>query len=484
MTPQRLAEVRSKRVHMGRIPLTAFVCLAFLETWSAGCAAPGRQATEHAKIERVVREHVAERRIPGATVAVVQADDSVITLAVGTAVVEHGVPAKVETVYEIASITKQFTAAAILLLQAEGLLELDDPVNRHFENTPETWRGMTIRHLLTHTAGFPSDADEFASLTGRWPRYTTREVMEEAVRADVVTGRPGTRFDYGNVGYFVAARIIEEVSGISYRDFMQKRIFDALDMRHTLMHDELRVIPNEARGYGLKDGQLVGIWRDGMEEVAGGWGMYSTVPDLIRWDRAIRTGDLLPVEAWEEMFTPLKLGDGSRFRYGLGWWLPERNGLAYQYHSGVTGTEILRVPSHGLTVIVLTNLGQSNSIGDGEAMPWGLANRVACSLLPDFKPDRTPVPISTERLEDYVGRWEFDYGPAVISSQDETLIFADDFGEVALIHLGEDAFGNDGIEERLVFERDPVGRVIGARWVSETYQDECGRPAARSAREP
>ena len=327
------------------------------------------------RINELVRGHMADRRIPGASIAIITGDGEVETAAYGTAVIQHDVAAKVDTVYEIASLTKQFTAAAVLMLCDEGKLDLDDPIDRYIETAPDAWRGITLRQLLAHTAGIAPQEVEFASLRGDWRRYSSRELMLASAIEDPVVSSPGERFHYSSEDYFLAALAVEKASGMSFREFLRKRIFEPLGMTQTLMQDELRIIPNEAQGYSLKGGELVNIWRDGVEETAGGWGMFSNIPDLARWDRALRNKELLSAESYAAMFSPTTLKDGSRFRYGLGWWLPERNGIAYQYHQGITGTEILRIPSYGLTVIVLTNLGRSGAVGSNEANPWGLAGR-------------------------------------------------------------------------------------------------------------
>ena len=425
-------------------------------------------------IDEIVRAHMADRRIPGASIAVVTEDGVAMTSAYGTAVIQHDVPAKVDTVYEIASLTKQFTAAAVLLLCDEGKLDLDDPITRYVESAPEAWRGITLRHLLTHTAGLAPEDEEFASLKGDWRRYSTRELMLASAIQDPIRADPGTRFDYSSGGYFLAALAVEMASGMTYRDFMRRRIFEPLGMDRTLIQDELRIIPGEARGYSIKDGELVNIWRDAVEEVAGGWGMFSNVPDLIRWDRALRDGELLSAKSYREMLTPVELAGGERFRYGLGWWLPERNGIPYQYHNGTTGPEILRIPSRGLTVIALTNLGRSPSVGSGEANPWGLAGKIAGVLVPEFALETRDLPLSDQELAVYAGRWRFGYGEARLFGRDGHLWIEDANGTDAMLYQGNDTFGFEGDAERLVFDRSSEGEVVAARWVDETWPDDPG----------
>ncbi len=434
----------------------------------------GCSLTQSGRIDNVVRKHMAKRHIPGASIAIVTNKGVIKTSAYGTAVIQHNVPAKVETVYEIASLTKQFTAMAVLMLCDEGKLDLDHPISRYIESAPPKWRGITIRHLLTHTAGFPSEDEIFASLKNKWRRYMPKEVMLASAIADPIRSAPGERYLYSSEGYFLAALAVEKASGMTFRQFMRQRIFEPLGMDRTIMHDEITITANEINGYSLKNGKVVNIWRDCVEEVAGGWGMFSCIPDLIRWDQALRDRKLMSKRSYQEMFTKGKLADGTSFRYGLGWFLPERKGIPYQYHSGITGTEILRIPSRGITVIALTNLGQSGAVGSKEAKPWGLADAIAGILLPEFALKIIDLPLSDKELSAYTGRWKFDYGEARFFVRDGHLWIEDSEGIDPMLYQGNDTFMFDGDAESLVFEKSSDGIVIASRWISEIYKDDFG----------
>lgn len=453
----------------------ARLSFAILAVCGSGCAS--LESEDHdliARIEETVRDHMAERRIPGASIGVVT-DEGVLHLAsYGIADIQHQAPAAIDTVYEVASLTKQFTAAAVLLLCDEGRLTLDDPITRLVDDPPRAWTGITLRHLLNHTAGFPAEPGQFASLHGRWLTRMPREVMLQSAKLDPIDGAPGASFRYSSVDYFLAAIAIERASGTSYREFMRTRIFEPLGMSRTLLQDERRVIPREAHTYSILNGEIVNICRDAEEEVAGGWGMFSCVPDLLLWDRAIRDGRLLTPEAWTAMFEPARLADGSRFRYGLGWWVPARNGIPYQYHQGVTGSEILRVPSRGLTVVVLTNLGQDDDLGSDEADPWGLADAIARVVLPEFAPRAEDLPRSEDQLKEYVGQWRFDDGIATTYLEGGRLRVRDVHGDDVLFPSSADTFVLADLPISLVFHRDTAGQIVAAGWFGETWAEEHG----------
>jgi CubicO group peptidase (beta-lactamase class C family) len=447
-----------------------------------GCHAPSNSEPGlDPRVERVIREHLDERRIPGASIGVVTEDGLLFEAAFGLADVQNSVPAAHDSVYEIASLTKQFTAAAVLLLADEGRLGLDDSISQYVAEAPKTWADITLRQLLQHTAGFPDESGQFASLRGRWQKHTPREVMLTSARLDPLESAPGAAFRYSSVDYFLAAIAIEAASGVSYREFMRTRIFEPLGMSRTYLQDERRITPREAHGYTLRNGELVNIWRDAEEEVAGGWGMFSCVPDLLRWDRAIRDGALLSPESWAAMFEQAELADGARFRYGLGWWVPQRNGVSYQYHNGITGTELLRIPSLGTTVVVLTNLGQDGSIEDNDADPWGLADRIAQELHPEFEVRVDPIQLDPEFLEDYAGQWLFADGPATTYVEAGQLRVRDRHGDDPLLPTGPDVFRLPGDPTILRFHRDPSGRISAAGWVGETWAEERGERIPRGS---
>lgn len=350
--------------------LTLFLCL-LLCVFSSGIGAQGDA------IDAYVRAEMDKRRIPGFALVVIQSGKVVKMQGYGYANVEHEVPVTPDTVFELASVTKQFTATGIMLLVEEGRLALDDPIGRHLTGAPETWSAITVRHLLTHTAGFPSLAEGFRSLYagGAKLNYTTAEMFAAAAN-DPMSFAPGTRYQYSDVGYFLLGMILEKASGQRYREFMTERFFKPLGMTATSILDQSAIVRHRAAGYTLRDGQLVNIRRVAQTELPSHYGIFSTVRDLVKWDAALAAGKVVKPASLEQMWTPVRLNDGATHGYGFGWVLGRRGSHRHITHTGITGTQYSRFPDDGMTVIVLTNLGRRVSAAEG-VNPFGLTVGVA-----------------------------------------------------------------------------------------------------------
>jgi len=287
------------------------------------------------------------------------------------------VPVTPDTVFELASVTKQFTASAIMLLVEDGKVQLDDPVTWHLLRAPETWKKITVRHLLTHTSGLPGLTGGFKAL---WPggarmRYTTAQMFDAATK-DELSFAAGERYQYSDVGYFLLGMIIEAASGQRYRDVVDERFFKPLGMTATSVMDVSRVLKRRAANYTLRDGKIVNEWRVWDIELPSHYGVLSTVKDLVTWEAALAAGKVLKPATLTEMWTPVRLNAGWSYPYGFGWVVDERRGHRMISHTGITGTELSRFPDDGLTVVVLTNLGRTLS-PSSRVNSWGLTYGVA-----------------------------------------------------------------------------------------------------------
>jgi len=278
--------------------------------------------------------------------------------AYGLASVELAVPVTADTVFDLASVTKTFTAMAIMTLVTDGKLSLDDPIARYIDRTPSGWAAMTVRQLLTHTSGIAPPLS-FAALLKPGPLladYTTQQLFEAATR-DAVRFAPGERHVYRDTNYFLLGMIIERVSQERYGEFLARRFFRPLGMTSTSVPDAWQVVKRRANGYTLRDGVLARIRRGAQLELGSHTSLFSTAADLAKFDAALDAGRVLPRAALEQMWTPVLLNDGSRRPYGLGWRVDDRRGHRMVGHSGITGVDYVKLPDDGLTVIALTNLG-------------------------------------------------------------------------------------------------------------------------------
>jgi CubicO group peptidase (beta-lactamase class C family) len=295
---------------------------------------------------------------PGAAVIVLKNGDAIYKKAVGHADVDAKVPNTPATNFRLASVTKQLTAAAILLLVDDGKLSLDTRLVDAFPGFPEYGKGITIRHLLTHTSGLP-DYEDHA------PPSATAQLKDADVLAILAAQSKtyfpaGTQHRYSNSAYALLALVAEKYSGKRFPDFLRDRIFAPLGMHRTVAHEEgITTVadrafghsPSEAGGYARTDQS-----RD--SAVLGDGGVYSSVEDLAKWDRALRDGKLLRPETRAAAFAPTVLPDGAPTGYGFGWRAGTYRDHPFVGHGGDSvgfRTHIERYPADGLTVIVLFN---------------------------------------------------------------------------------------------------------------------------------
>jgi len=285
-----------------------------------------------------------------------------------------GLPIEAHTNFRLASCTKQFTALAIMLLVRDGKLHLNDRLTDIFPEFPAYGRAITIRNLLNHTSGLAAYEDlmdkEYAGKS--WeeiPQISDAGVLALMEQQTAAKFPPGTNWEYSNSGYCVLARVVEKISGLTFADFLRKRIFAPLNMRTTVAY-EYGKSPVTHRAYGYtKD---AGVWLETDQSptsaTLGDGGIYSSLDDLIKWDNAIRNHTLLSEAAMSPAITPVVLPkdaqhwpkgpDGESVSYGFGWFLNPYHGHKRMWHSGESigfRTVIERFPADGLTIVILAN---------------------------------------------------------------------------------------------------------------------------------
>jgi CubicO group peptidase (beta-lactamase class C family) len=308
---------------------------------------------------------------PGASVVVIHDGKVALSRAYGLAHLEERAPATLESNYRLASLTKQFTAMSIMLLVKDGKLRHDDRVVDVLPGFPAYLRDVTVRHLLQHTSGI-WDYEDFVPAT-QTVQVKDRDVLQLLSRADRTYFPPGTKVRYSNSGYAILALIVEHVSGMPFARFLHERVFVPSGMRASVAY-EAGISTVAQRAYGYASGPEGFFPRDQSptSAVLGDGGIYTSVADLVAWDRALDTHTLVSAEAQRLAWTPPTLPDGTSARYGFGWFVDEDGGRRRLSHHGETcgfTNAIVKYPEQRLTVIVLTNRA-------GGA-PWRLAQQVA-----------------------------------------------------------------------------------------------------------
>ncbi len=313
---------------------------------------------------------------PGAAVLVVRNGKAVFRGGYGVTDLRTLHPITPQTDFRLASFTKQFTAACIMLLVKDGKLHYDDHLTDIFPDFPAYGKPITIRNLLNHTSGLPDYED---ILTKQYPD-TPDEKIPQILDAGVLkllehqsAGKfpPGSKWKYSNSGYAVLAMIVEKVSGKPFGEFLHERIFAPLQMTHTLTYEKGKnELPDRAYGHTKEKTGWRETDQSSTSAVLGDGGIYSSIDDLAKWDRALREHTLLSEAEMRPALTPVrptggiaKIPDGSNVNYGFGWFLDPYRGHKRMSHDGETigfRTTIQRFPDDNLTVIVLANRSDVN----------------------------------------------------------------------------------------------------------------------------
>ena len=323
---------------------------------------------------------------PGCAVGVARAGQPTVFRGYGSADLEHAVPITPDTVFEAGSVSKQFTAAAILALAADGKLALGDDIRRHLPEMPVYASPITVDMLLSHTSGL-RDWGEVAGVAG-WPRgsriSTHQEVLQIAARQKGLNYPPGTAYSYTNTGYNLAAIIVQRVSGQSLTDLTRDRFFKPLGMTRTGWRDDFRrIVPGRAQAYS----PVAGGWTLDMpfENVFGNSSLLTTVGDLLIWNQALTDGKLGVVG--QQLETRAVLKDGSTISYARGLIVSQHRGANEIAHGGVTAgyrAWLARYPSQNVGVALLCNAGNVDSADTGRRV-----------MLADLSPPPTVQPVST-----------------------------------------------------------------------------------------
>jgi len=380
------------------------VALLLLTGAAAAPAAVPKPAGAIAAIDALLKgSYPADR--PGAAVIVTKDGETLFEKAYGMADLELGVPLRPDMVFRLGSITKQFTAAAILMLAEEGKLSLQDPIEKHLPGYPTQGHTITIEHLLTHTSGIQSYTDMPGWMTSRILSPMTVQELVDGFKKEPMQFAPGERFAYNNSGYILLGAIVEKASGKTYEAFVADRIFQPLGMTASYYGSTERIIPKRVPGYTREADQPKNARYLSMTQPFAAGSLVSTVADLARWDAALDTEKLLKRASLEKAWTPFVLKDGKATGYGYGWAVSKLRGRRSINHGGgIFGfsTFALRLPEERVYVAVLCNSDRP------AADPGYVAKKIAALVVGDPFPEPVPITLDAKVLERYVGVYRID----------------------------------------------------------------------------
>lgn len=373
-----------------RLAAVAFLCLTpFL-------SAHAQDPT--ARMQQIIQASVDNKAFMG-TVLVAKDGKTIINQGYGSADLEWNIPNTPSAKFRLGSLTKQFTAASILLLEERGKLKVEDPVSKYIPAAPAAWSKITIYNLLTHTSGIPSFTSFPDYATTEWKDTTPTELVAR-FRDKPLDFEPGAKFSYSNSGYVLLGYLIEKISGQTYADFLQQNIFTPLNMTDTGIDSNAAIIPQRAQGYTPSK---QGIHHSGyisMTIPLSAGAIYSTTGDLLKWEQALYGGKLLTPASLTKMTTPFK----SDYAFGLSVRTVDGHKLI-THNGGIEGfnTSLNYYPDDKLVVVVLSNL-------NGNA-PDQIANnlgKVALGQTVTLPSERKEVSVSSTILADYAGTYQMN----------------------------------------------------------------------------
>ena len=419
---------------------------------------------------------------PGCALAVGQDGAPIYTRGYGYANLDYGIPVTPQTVFDVGSVTKQFTAASLSMLALEGKLSLDDDVRRWLPELPQYDSSITLRHMLHHTSGLRDYLNLFP-LAGRGDYYPIShpQILAMMARQRALIFAPGEQYEYSNTAYMLLAQVVERAGGQSLGEMARSRIFEPLGMVDSVMYDDVEaIIPRRATGY---DHGEEGRWRvvhNYNFDVVGDGQLYTTMVDLLRWDQFLHGKDKPAIHPL--MLTEGYLNDGEAIGYAQGIVLDEYRGLRTVGHSGSSWgfrTQLLRFVEPGLTIAISCN--------DGSADPGTLTRRVADLMLVD-RLGPVAEKAKTEGLAPAASLAQFDISPAGLTELagtyfspeldaiyrfsvvgEQLLVRIEQEHPLEVVAVGEDRFeirfGEQGLSgpqtASLEFMREPTGAVAG-----------------------
>ena len=408
---------------------------------------------------------------PGAAVLVQKDGQAVLRKGYGMANLELGIPMTPENVFEVGSITKQFTAAAILLLQERGRLRVEDPITKYLPDYPTHGQTVTIENLLTHTSGIPS----YTGLPEWYPHI--REDMKPADVAALFQDKPleftpGERWVYDNSGFFLLGMIVEKVSGKTYEQFVEEEIFRKLGMTHSRYGHSEEIVPLRAAGYSKGDQGFRNTSFISMTQPYAAGALMSTVDDLAIWGRALQSEALLKKASLDRMLTAHRLPSGVSTQYGYGIGVLDFRGTHVLRHGGdIPGytADVIWAPEERLFVAILSNNDAS------DPRPEDLALRILARALGKPAEERKTLQLDARTLDEYTGGYRFDGQVTRTILREGTRLFVKrNSRRQEIFAVAPDEFVYPDDTSTLHFRRDAQGKVTGVELRSTVGPPEAG----------
>jgi CubicO group peptidase (beta-lactamase class C family)/uncharacterized protein YneR len=419
-----------------------------------------------AQIDRLLSD-VYKPGQPGAAVLVKKQGRVILRKGYGLANLELNVPIEPDMIFRLGSITKQFTAVAILTLAEEGKLSLQDEITKFLPDYPTQGHKITVEHLLTHTSGIKSYTGLPEWLPLQRKDMSVSEIIDLA-KDKPMEFAPGERWEYCNSGYILLGAIIEKVSGKTYADFLQERIFGPLGLKSTCYDSTSRIIPRRIPGYTKGNAGFENAPYLSMSQPYAAGSLASSVDDLATWTESLLAGKLIKRETLEKAFTSYKLKDGLDTGYGYGWEISKYEGHRLIEHGGgIHGfmTYALFFPEDQVFVALLTN-----STIDG-LQPDPLAFRAGCLALGISYKEPVPISLSEKDLEPLTGVYINVQGEELyITRQENKLVYQRAGGGKSEIRptSATEFFSTIDPTARVQFLKDGKGAVTGLKAIPRT----------------
>lgn len=443
--------------------LIALVAICLVQTLSAQSthvAEPKRPSSppsvtdQASRMDQVVQSYVTSKRFMG-SILVARGNEILLSKGYGSANLEWDLPNSPSTKFRLGSLTKQFTAASILLLEERGKLKVEDPVKKYLPDAPAAWDKITIFNVLTHTAGLPNFTS-FPDYQSTEPFPTTAEKLVGRFRDKPLDFEPGEKWSYSNSGYVLLGYLIEKISGGSYEKFVQENIFTPLGMKDSGYDSNSAIITHRAAGYAPGANGPVNAGFIHMSVPHGAGGLYSTTEDLLRWEQGLFGGKLLSAASLQKMTTPFKDD------YAFGLQVHTSHGhKTIDHGGGIEGfnTFLAYYQESKITVIALANLN-GPAVGEISGKLATLAHGETIQLASE----RKEITISPKILETYVGTYELRPGVNIMITLagDQLITQLSGQGKLPLFAESETMFFLKVVDAQVEFVKDEKGVVTYA----------------------